>query len=302
VKILERVKPPIKARTHPAAPKEIGGRDLPPRRPFREWDESQHYRRSARPLPRRTSGRPLLWLALGLGALFTLGLLLLAAREAHRWLSTRPVLEVQTVEVRGAGDIPAGEMAQMLQEIKGRNLLALDLRAARDRLLSHPWVEEATIRREWTGRVQVAIRERTPAAYLLLPEGTYLVDTAGVLMERVQEAERPEFPLPRIAGVGAKGGRLSEPIRSPRLEAALELAVVLRQMGLAAGSEIRAHDPRHLAYWPRPGGVEVRLGRGEYAEQLQRLAEIEEALRMRGIKPASIDLRFRDQVVVKPRS
>ncbi|MBI5379074.1 MAG: FtsQ-type POTRA domain-containing protein [Nitrospirae bacterium] len=293
MKILER------SRAHPTAPRGAG-RDLPPRRPFREWDESQIYRRSPRPLPRRTSWRPLLWLTLGLGALFTLGLLLLAGREAHRWLSAQPALEVQAVEVRGVADIPGGEMAQMLQEIKGRNFLALDLRAARDRLLSHPWIEEATIRREWTGRVQVAIRERTPAAYLLLPEGLYLVDTAGALMERVQEADRSEFRLARIVGVEAKGNRLGEPIRSPRLEAALELAAALRQMELAAGSEIRAHDPRHLAY--RRNGVEVRLGRGEYTEQFQRLAEIEETLKARGLRAASIDLRFRDQVVVKPRS
>lgn len=291
MKILER------SRAHPTAARGAG-RDLPPRRPFREWDESQHYRRSARPLPRRKR-RPLLWLSLGLGALFAFGLLLLAGREAHRWLSAQPALEVQAVEVRGVADIPAGEMAQLLHGIKGRNLLALDLRAARDRLLSHPWIEEATIRREWTGRVQGAIRERTPAAYLLLPEGIYLVDTAGVLMERVQEADRSEFRLARIVGVEAKGSRLGEPIRSPRLEAALELAAVLRQMGLAEGSEIRAHDSRQLAY--RRDGVEVRLGRGDYAEQFHRLAEIEETLKARGLRAASIDLRFRDQVVVKPK-
>lgn len=48
------------------------------------------------------------------------------------------------------------------------------------------------------------------------------------------------------------------------------------------------------------GGTVVRLGTGDYALKLDRLREVLSQAAHLGMKPTLIDLRFRDQVVVRP--
>lgn len=48
------------------------------------------------------------------------------------------------------------------------------------------------------------------------------------------------------------------------------------------------------------GGTVVRLGAGNYALKLERLREVLSQAAYLGMKPELIDLRFRDQVVVRP--
>jgi len=47
-------------------------------------------------------------------------------------------------------------------------------------------------------------------------------------------------------------------------------------------------------------GIVVKVGEGEYEDKLQRLVELEDEIRKRGIHVDYIDLRFENKAVVRP--
>jgi cell division protein FtsQ len=222
-----------------------------------------------------------------------------AAFVAWDWARRTPLLATRTVDVSGAHRIDEGTVLATAGIEPGTNLFAVDVEAAEARLAALPGVRRAHVVRHLPGRISILVEEREPYA-LVNAGGLHWVDADGYLV--MSDARPGAIGLPILTGVGAPAAGAAPP--SNGLHTGLAVLHVLQRTSerLAARvSEIdvsRSHGP--VLYLV--DGIEVRLGTDGWADRLARLDGVLGELDARGERVSSIDLRFRDQVVLTPHS
>ena len=222
-----------------------------------------------------------------------------AAFVAWDWARRTPLLATRSVEVTGARRLDEGTVRAAAGIEPGTNLFAVDVAATEARVASLPGVRRATVVRHLPGQVTVLLEEREPYA-LVNAGGLHWVDAEGYLV--TTDARPGATGLPILTGVGAPVPGAREPSEELRTGLAL-LHVLQRTSGRLAArvSEVdlaRPHGP--VLYLV--DGIEVRLGPDGWSDRLARLDGVLGELDARGERVASIDLRFRDQVVLTPRA
>jgi cell division protein FtsQ len=113
-----------------------------------------------------------------------------------------PVLDVDTVVVRGVSGRRAAQVREDAGVRRGEAMVALDAGAAASRVEDLPWVRSADVRRSWPGRVVVEVEERAPVAALAGGGRWVLVDGDGRRLGRVRQ---PPPGLVVVEGVGVQG-------------------------------------------------------------------------------------------------
>jgi cell division protein FtsQ len=239
---------------------------------------------------RRVAGR-LLLAALGAVALCAAALLV-------GWLLASPRFAVASVEVSGQSRLTREEIEAAAGIAPGVNIFALDTQRVVARLLALPIVRRADVIRTLPNRVAIVVEERRP--FTLVHAGTlHWIDEHGVDLGPEPRAVSLGAPVISGLGEGDLGGGHGE--TTDRAAAGLALLRLLLRSGsglLQSISEIdvsRAEGP--VLY--TVDGVEVRLGKDDWEPRLGRLLGVLAQLKASGETVTSIDLRFRDQVVLK---
>ena len=95
-----------------------------------------------------------------------------------------PVLRVQQVEVVGTKTVDAYALAQ-LSALKGRSMLTTRLSEVEDKLAAQPMIKSVEAQRVWPDTVRLLVEEREPWGYWHTPDGDFVVDSDGVVLEGV---------------------------------------------------------------------------------------------------------------------
>ena len=226
-------------------------------------------------------------------------------------------LPVQRVEVLTDGVLDAAWVEEKGANALSRGLLAVDVRALRDRLLADPQVITADVRVELPTTVWVTLTERQPAFLTKLDEGPdperwRYVTAEGWIYEGTGYEREDLAHLAFVTGFAVQdfsAGQAYAPI----------VEEVSRLHALAA-----AALPRLSRDWliydvakaePGPGAptglIEVlgrdiartTFARGNFDAQLARLREIEHWRQAEAAGPlASIDLSYAQTAVIRPHS
>lgn len=227
------------------------------------------------------------------------GALAIAGLAVLDWVRRTSILGARTVEVEGVQRLDPDVVRAAAGVQSGANLLALDVDAAEARLNALPGVRRARVVRHLPGRVTLVVEEREPYA-LVNADRLYWVDAEGYL---VGPDARPGAPgLPILSGVETPPTAAAAP--TARLRSGLAVVQALqRTSGRLTGrvSEVDLSGPDGpLLYLV--DGIAVRLGRDAWGERLVRLDGVLAELDARGERVTSIDLRFRDLVVLTPQA
>ena len=83
----------------------------------------------------------------------------------------------------------------------GSNIFEVSAEEARNHLLRHPWVEDATVVRKLPGRVRIDVVERTPVALVALDQ-LYLVSDKGAVFKRLGVDDPVDLPV--ITGIASE--------------------------------------------------------------------------------------------------
>lgn len=246
----------------------------------------------------RVLGVALVLAAVGVVGLVTVG-----------WVRTTPLLAVRTVELQGLRRLSEEAVRSTAGIEPGTSLLTLDVPAIEDRLEAVPGVRSARVVRHLPGRVVLQVAEREPYALINVSAGGGAAGDAGGLLWVDDEGflvgpgDRPGAPaLPILSGVEEAATGVDHP-PSDRLRAGLALLRAVQRVGGQVAARISEVD---LASADGPvlylvDGAEVRVGGAAWEERLARLDGVLGELDSRGERVASVDLRFRDLVVLKPR-
>jgi cell division septal protein FtsQ len=259
-------------------------------------------RPGGRPVPnRRWNGRPrgLRPVRLGLALAGIAVLVLGAVRVPWRELRER-VAVVQEVRIEGALYLDAARVREVAGLHAGDDLIDLDLERARQALLLDPRISRAEVSRAWLRNVRVCIVERQPV--LLVTHGVpWEVDSAGVLLQPLARGVTADVPLL----TGPDFSRLRAGTQVLTLEVRRGLAWVralgARDLQLAGEvSEVDVSDPLATGVLLENGTRVLAPAWPPGARTLSALRVVLADLQRRGVLAGELDLRFENQVVVRP--
>jgi len=232
----------------------------------------------------------------------TLALLVAGPAALAHWLLTSPRFAVAEVEVQGLRSLDAAEVRAAAGIDGSENLFTLDTRAIAERLERLPRVKRAHVIRSFPDRVTLLIEERLPFALLVSAGRLHWVDEEGRVLGPEPRAVAPALPV--VTGLESEGGVGGLPADAERTRTAVALLRTLLRTGTPlAGrvSEVDVREPRRGPILYTTDGVEVRVGDEAWEERLGRLEGVLAQLRAQPEPVEAIDLRFRDQVVLKLR-
>lgn len=182
----------------------------------------------------------------------------------------------------------------------GVNIFRLSLEDKKKQVESIPWVWSATLTRAYPHRLAVRVVERAPVAFVNIGGRVKLVDEEGVLLEKPEKAD---FDFPVLAGLDAAGG-VAE--RQSRLALYQEFARQLAGEAPSSGwliSEVDVTDPDDLKALLVQGNetILVHFGHRDFLERFRNFLTFLPEVRKTNTKIDSVDLRYRNQVVVNPQ-
>lgn len=224
-----------------------------------------------------------------------------AAYRGARLVLAAEALQVTRITVSGNVRLSKGEVAALMDGLRGRSMVAVDLESWRRKLLSSPWVGDAVMRRVLPGTIAVAISERQPMGIGRLGNALYLVDRHGTIIDEFGP-NYAELDLPIIDGLAGpprEGGPLIDESRAA-LAARLLDSLQARPELARRVSQVDVSDPRDGVVILRDDTALVRLGDDQFVERLQSYLDLAEALRERVQDIDYVDLRFDDRVYVRP--
>jgi cell division protein FtsQ len=247
---------------------------------------------------RRRPRRPIRWLwAVGAGALVVATAV--AVVVAGHWMLTTPRFAVVAVDVRGASRVPPTRVLEVAGIAHGTNLWRIDPERVRARLEALPEIRRADVVRELPNRVSIVVEERRPFT-LVHAARLHWLDEDGRLLGEESHAVATEVPV--ISGLSEDELATMRTTPGPRARAAIALIRALLRTGSTLAGEISEIDmsrPEGPVLYT-VDGVEVRLGSEEWEERLARLEGVLAQVATEDVH--GVDLRFRDQVVLKRTS
>jgi cell division protein FtsQ len=243
----------------------------------------------------------------------------------HEVLMKTGSFPVKQIKITGAGRLSQEIIARRAGVQKGANILAVNLSKVRKRLISHPWIADAQVRREVPAGLWIRVREHQSMAIVDLGE-KFLLNRQGQLFKSYQHGVDPNG-LPVIRGLSAadvvvaaaspSGKRYSWPGSAEASENGFAstqgpMAAVMQilNLGRRADSAVPNHKIRRIKV-DRALGLTlyafkrtkmIHLGYDDYPEKYRMLATILAQARRNRLVPdfTHIDLQDINRIVIKP--
>jgi len=204
--------------------------------------------------------------------------------------------QLRTVEVQGVDRRFAQQIVALLGIPSGTPLIDLDVQELGRRLLEQPEVARVRLMRLPPAHLLIAVDKRIGLALAELPERTspYLVDYEG----RPYAVAQEPTTLTVLKGVAD----LQPGVPNAQLATAVRVSRFLAQHGLPEASEIilgAPKDPNRLTLVLKNTKQDVLLRQTDYETQLRGFARLLSAGLPEFTKASEIDLRFRNQVILR---
>jgi cell division protein FtsQ len=233
------------------------------------------------------------WMAPGLIALAILGGILIWYCRDH------PYFHVAAIRVYGAERVSQQELVQLAGIQPGMSLWRIDVDQVRRRLLQHPWIRDALVRRLYPNEVEVIVYERKPSAILEGGSG-YVIDGAGYVLRPVGGKDWSGLPrlVTRLSGALTPG----EQLRDPAVVAGLQMLDQAQDSPFFRNTVISAiamTNPERFVLQTHRGKLVVGSSIAAVEDKLALLPTIDAALRSSAQQVEQIDVSIAHQIVVK---
>lgn len=196
---------------------------------------------------------------------------------AARAVSSHAGLTVHEVWIEGRSRTDRSALIRVLAVPVGAPSLFVDMGAVLAQVRELDWVADAQARIRLPGRLQVSLRERTPAALWQTAGTLYAIESSGHVIGPVAFRDFPELPLVVGDGANAKLGELAQLLAGqPEVAAHVDAATRVsgRRWTLRTDTGLIVHLPEAdpaaaLAMLAGPMGGLAALGPGIEAVDLR---------------------------------
>lgn len=201
------------------------------------------------------------------------------------------VFPVKNVLVSGNYNLEESEIIGAVNIRSGESLFRLSLDEVETRLKKNAWIKKVSLRKQFPDTIMIDVEEAVPRALLRFDGHMFLVNQSGNVLEEIKSESTPFLPV--IVGIDPEkdsGGILE----------ALKLIRVLAEKGILSRKESVEIMLKAYGLVMNMDGEYVKVGYGGYAEKLGRWKNLEEEIRRKNISVDYVDLRFENEVIVKP--
>ena len=256
----------------------------------------RRFRRAERPTRRRRIGQ-IAWRLIRIGTPLVL-IVVVIGWFGHVLFASR-LLAVDRIVVHGTTRLSGGEVEVLLDGIRGRNLLRVDLDEYRRRVLDSPWVADVTLWRRLPSTIEVRVKERVPMAIARVSDHLFLIDRTGVIVDEFGPQYR-EFQLPIIDGLidAPVAGRSTPNTDRVHLAARFVDAMASAPELRRRLSQVDVADSRNVKVLLEGDLAWLYLGDDAFGDRLRSYLEIAAALQERFPESDYVDLRFYPRIFV----
>ncbi len=210
------------------------------------------------------------------------------AARRHVMSSTR--FAVSEIDVTGGHHRTNDEVILLAGLERGKNVFLLDLDAARAKLLTDPWISDATIARRLPGTILVQVTEREAGALVALGE-TYLATPSGHVFKKVEVGDPMDLPV--VTGMNLDMVTDDREGAARTLRRAIDLAADYERgslAGRAALQEVHVGVDGSMTLIVGKQALALMLGEPPYRKKLDQAARVVAELERRGAKADAIML------------
>jgi cell division protein FtsQ len=207
-----------------------------------------------------------------------------------------PFFQVKEVNVHGCARIQRERVIQ-LSDLKGKNIISLNLRQVARRIKQERWIEQVVVRRELPDRIEICLKERQAVALVNL-DAIWLVDEKGRVFMQVSDDEY--FDLPMLTGLSREYLKREPQKANQLIRQALTLVpLVHTRIGLSQEniSEIHINPDTGFSFYDVESTTQVKLGLSDFYEKLERYRKLRRVMDKERT-PRVIDLRYKDKIFV----
>jgi len=222
---------------------------------------------------------------------------------AYNGMAQWGYLNVQSITVKGNTLLSEQQIIENSHLQPGTNILAMNLSAAKKRLVTHPMIADVAIRRDFPSGIIIHVKEQRPMAVLDVGR-TFVINYLG---EIFMEVSSPVFKnIPVIVGFKPSDIDSMGTIHQFAFDEVIEIL----HLGLKPGSVLPTEGIQHIHVDKQTGLTvstsgrikTIALGYGDYAKKCERLKLIYSFLNDRPDlqRFVSIDLNNLKRIVLKP--
>jgi cell division septal protein FtsQ len=235
----------------------------------------------------------------GLVGLASFFLLLAALVFLHARLSARPLWTVSTIEVEGNRSISTSDLLARLGLQPGTPWWRVTRRAAGRLLASSPRIERLALDWRWPRDLHITVRERESVLRLLSPARLELA-ADGILMEPCEALDPIDLPLltGSVPASAAPGRKCELPEAGASWRELLAIGREDPELWKEI-SEIHYLGNQDFQIFLRNGHKVIFWSAGLNHDMKKQIPTILAELRQNQVQDAVLDLRFRDQAVVR---
>ncbi len=241
--------------------------------------------------------------------------LVLGGQALSEWARTSPVFALDSIVVSGNTTVDKDEIITVSGLERGRNIWSANLAETERRLLLDRRFDRVVLNRRLPNTVVVGVREHQPIALVQL-DRLYGVSERAELIPLPPGKGLPDLPVITVGASGIQPALNAVTVEDPTFESLRDAMLVSPEMGRALYlmRALKAFSPGlydelsevHVSKQEDPiaymvdGGLAIRFGTGHYPRKIEMLKRTVERLEADAIKTRLIDLRFKDQVIVRP--
>lgn len=236
----------------------------------------------------------MLLLTVSLVAVLGVGLL-----YGYRYITSHSYFELKEIHVTGNSRLSQGDITTIGDVSLGLNCLEMNVGEVEHRLSKNPWIQTATVRREFPNRLRISVTEKVPAFWIRQGDGLYFADATGTVIAPMHPGEMASLPILEVADSIDDGATVLKGI----LRKIKEKQTPFTQAQTAWIKLTSAHEVEiYLDGHAGGKGLMVRLSMDRWELQLERLKIAWRDMMRRGeFKQAAIIAASGDKIWVKKR-
>ena len=194
-------------------------------------------------------------------------------------------LIVENISIVGTKIIPKDIIIEVAQINIGEGLLRVDISSIVKRIKQLKWVNKATIRRDFSGKIIIDILEHEPAALWQVDNKLWIVSDEGI---KIDDQNLAYFSnLPMISGKGA--------------EAELKKLLAAVSINMAMFNRVETASWVGERRWDiyLKNGIKIMLPEEGISLVWQNLVEFEQEERLLARNILAVDFRIKDKTIIR---
>ena len=212
--------------------------------------------------------------------------------------------KAKSITIEGVNRLSKNQIVRQACINNGVNIFSVNLSATRKRLLAHPWIADAEVRREIIDKIIIKIKEHRPLAVVDLNRKFFLVNSHGEIFKKLEESDPHNLPV--VVGLELSDMDVSEKFRSIPFKAVMDvLRLGQKSQSIFPNKSlkiVKVDREIGITLYPFNGIRSIKLGYGNYSDKYKRLKNvlfyIEKEQELSDFD--SIDLNNLNRIVVNP--